>query len=114
LFANCNFLLGRETPIYNLQYMIMSLGGSYILQECLPEDEAEAAQVMKAVTHICMDRPLEAGTMDKTKEYIQPQYVIDCMNNLFLLPTRPYLPGTVSALQANFSFSHALPICRHS
>ncbi len=31
LFANCVFLLGRETPIYNLQYMILSFGGSYIL-----------------------------------------------------------------------------------
>jgi hypothetical protein len=31
LFENCVFLLGRETPIYNLQYMILSFGGSYIL-----------------------------------------------------------------------------------
>lgn len=31
LFANCVFLLGRETPIYNLQYMILSFGGSYVL-----------------------------------------------------------------------------------
>lgn len=87
-------MLGRETPIYNLQYMILSFGGSFILQEQLPEDEAEAAKLMKSVTHICMDRPLAPGSQDKTKEYIQPQYVIDSVNNLFLLPTRPYLPGT--------------------
>lgn len=31
LFEQCVFLLGRETPIYNLQYMILSFGGSYIL-----------------------------------------------------------------------------------
>lgn len=89
-------MLGRETPIYNLQYMILSFGGSYILQENLPEDEPELAKAMKPVTHIVMDRPLVPGSQDKTKEYVQPQYVIDCLNNLFLLPTRPYLPGQVS------------------
>lgn len=70
LFANCVFLLGRETPIYNLQYMVLSFGGSYILQENMPEDESELARIMKTVTHICMDRPLLPGSQDKTKEYI--------------------------------------------
>ena len=31
--------------------------------------------------------------MEKGKEYVQPQYLIDSINNLFLLPTKPYLPG---------------------
>jgi hypothetical protein len=72
LFANCVFLLGRETPIYNLQYLILSFGGTYLLQDDLPEDEKELAKVMKNVTHICMDRPLLPGSQDKSKEYIQP------------------------------------------
>ena len=42
------------------------------MQDELPEDEKEAAKVMKRVTHICMDRPLPAGTQDKSKEYVQP------------------------------------------
>ena len=46
---------------------------------------------MKKVTHVCMDRPLNSP--EKGKEYVQPQYILDCMNNLFLLPTKPYLPG---------------------
>ena len=56
---------------------------------------------MKSVTHICMDRPILAGTQDKTKEYVQPQYIIDSLNNMFLLPTRPYLPGIVSIFTYN-------------
>ena len=43
-----------------------------------------------------MDRPIIPGSQDKTKEYVQPQYVVDSINNMFLLPTRPYLPGIVS------------------
>ena len=46
---------------------------------------------MKKVTHLCMDRPVKST--DKGKEYVQPQYIIDSLNNLFLLPTKPYLPG---------------------
>ena len=90
------FLLGRETPIYILQHLILSFGGDYVLQDELPDDEKSEAAVMKRITHICMDRPVPAGSQDKAKEYVQPQYIIDSINNLFLLPTKPYAPGIVS------------------
>ena len=66
------------------------------MQDELPEDEAEAEQVMKRVTHVCMDRPVPAGSIDKSKEYVQPQYIVDSVNNLFLLPTKPYMPGVAA------------------
>lgn len=82
-------MLGRETPVYILQHLVLSFGGHFYHQdECL-DNEA----LMKTVTHVCMDRPLPAGQMDKNKEYVQPQYIADCINNLFLLPTKPYAPG---------------------
>jgi pescadillo protein len=96
LFGNLVFLLSRETPIYILQHLILSFGGDFVLQDDIPEDEKESAKVMKRITHICMDRPIPVGTQDKSKEYVQPQYIVDCVNNLFLLPTKPYLPGVVS------------------
>lgn len=46
---------------------------------------------MKKVTHMCHDRPL--SSTEKGKEYVQPQYILDCINNLFLLPTKAYAPG---------------------
>lgn len=33
LFAKCTFLLGRETPIYCLQYLILSFGGQFFTAE---------------------------------------------------------------------------------
>lgn len=62
LLSNSVFLLGRETPIYIIQNLILSFGGDYVLQDDLPEDEKEAAKVMKRITHVCMDRPLPAGS----------------------------------------------------
>ena len=38
-----------------------------------------------------MDRPL--GSPSTSIEYVQPQYILDSVNNLFLLPTSAYLPG---------------------
>ena len=47
-----------------------------------------------------MDRPLPAsktqGAEHKTKEFVQPQYLVDAVNNLLLLPTRPYKPGVAA------------------
>jgi len=120
LFANSVFLLGRETPVYILQHLILSFGGLYILQDELPEDEKDLAKLMKIVTHVCMDRP--NAVKEKSKEYIQPQYIVDSLNNLFLLPTKPYTPGIVSkptsiisssnpVYLACFSLHH--PTCHH-
>ena len=79
-------MLGRETPIYILQYLILSFVGSYVLQD---DDDSG-----KGITHMCIDRPVTE--IKKGTEYVSPQYVVDSINNLFLLPTKPYLPGQVS------------------
>ena len=47
------------------------------------------------ITHYVMDRPLNATILNKfkNKEFVQPQYLADSINNLFLLPTSGYRPG---------------------
>jgi pescadillo protein len=61
LFANCVFLLHREVPIYILQYLILSFGGTYYLRDQMDDlSESEAAKLFKKVTHVVMDRPLPA------------------------------------------------------
>ena len=87
LFNKCTFLLNRETPIYILQYLILSFGGSYATEE-----DVEYLKTHK-VTHHVIDRPLGGIKLDSTKEYVQPQWIADSLNNLFMLPTQTYRPG---------------------
>ena len=54
-------------------------------------DDLEANPDIK-VTHHVMDRPLKNKI--NNREYVQPQYIADSINNLFLLPTAQYTPGT--------------------
>ena len=82
-----------------------------MLQTDLPDDEGESAKVMKRITHFCMDRP--TTDVDKSKEYIQPQYIVDSINNLFLLPTKPYLPGIVSDQTINLIQNYFYRLLRH-
>jgi pescadillo len=84
LFKKQVFFLGRETPIYSLQYLVLSFGGLF------STDEDDLSKFK--ITHQVMDRPL-VGKLDSTKEYVQPQWLIDSLNNLHLLPTQPYRPG---------------------
>lgn len=77
-----------------LQYVCMSFGGNFFTQDAYDANEEE---VYSQVTHHVMDRPLPQSLMSssaaKQKEFIQPQYIADCINNLFLLPTAQYKPG---------------------
>ena len=85
LFSKCTFLLNREVPVFCLQFIILSFGGSYVTL-----DDLDANAALK-FTHHVMDRPL--ATKKTNVEYVQPQYLLDSINNLFLLPTSQYLPG---------------------
>jgi pescadillo protein len=86
LFSKCTFLFNREVPIYSLQYLVLSFGGAFLTQDDL--DSNSKAKY----THHVLDRLSFAKTTNV--EYIQPQYLIDSLNNLFLLPTSQYGPGT--------------------
>lgn len=86
LYSKCVFLLNRETPIYSLQYLILSFGGAFVT------DEDESYLKKHKITHHVIDRPL-LGQQDSTREYVQPQWVVDSLNSLFLLPNAPYRPG---------------------
>jgi pescadillo protein len=86
LFKNLSFQLNRETPIWCLQHLVLSFGGNFASDD-VPLSKGEKA------THHVMDRPLQADKLVKNVEYIQPQWVVDSINNLYLLPVNPYKPG---------------------
>jgi len=45
------------------------------------------------ITHYITDRNADMVTMKENKEYVQPQWIFDCLNARRLLPVSEYLPG---------------------
>lgn len=96
LFSKCTFLFNREAPTYCLQYLVLSFGGTFFTQDGY--DSLKTAAQPK-ITHHVLDRPLPQSQLASLKkegntELIQPQYLVDSLNNLHLLPTSQYVPGT--------------------
>ena len=94
LFSKCTFAFGREVGSIGqaaLQYLILSFGGQYLTIDEIEEDE----KLRSKVTHFIMDRPLSDSFLNsnQNKEFVQPQYIVDSINNLYLLPTSQYKPG---------------------
>ena len=81
--------MGREVPIQSLEILILSAGGSVYTEEGAVKEGS------KSITHQIIDRDMNIRKIYKNREYIQPQWVYDSLNNLFLLPTTPYAPGKV-------------------
>ena len=90
LFAGCYLFCGRETPVPSLEFIILACGGKVGWQgEASPFQEGDAC-----VTHQIVDRPMEGQPAAAAKrEFVQPQWVYDCLNARQLLPTHAYRPG---------------------
>jgi hypothetical protein len=68
--------------------LILAGGGAFHTQEDI--EDLSATEINKLnFTHHIMDRPVNASVLNKNAniEYVQPQYLVDCLNNSFLLPT---------------------------
>lgn len=89
LFKNCVFFISREVPNELFAFAITSCGGIY-------GDESENSPFKSddpRITHYIIDRPAEMIQMNENKEYIQPQWIFDCINKRMLLPVSEYSPG---------------------
>jgi pescadillo len=83
LFANLKFYLSTEVPRYSLEYVILAFGGAVTL------DSNDSS-----VTHVITDR--DGVSREKTKEYVQPQWVYDSLNFSKLLNVKEYQVGKVT------------------
>jgi len=89
LFKGLIFYLGREVPIEIFETVIASCGGLY-------GDESENSAFKeddKRITHYIIDRPPAGIEMKPNKEYVQPQWIFDCINKKTLVPVSGYAPG---------------------
>uniref|UniRef100_M4BP54 Pescadillo homolog n=1 Tax=Hyaloperonospora arabidopsidis (strain Emoy2) TaxID=559515 RepID=M4BP54_HYAAE len=88
LFSGLTFFLSREVPSACLELVLRSHGATLGWDGAgSPFDEKSSR-----ITHHVMDRPHQ-GHRYFNREYVQPQWVFDSVNNGILLPLARYLPG---------------------
>ncbi|TNY21518.1 Pescadillo N-terminus-domain-containing protein [Rhodotorula diobovata] len=97
LFAPYFFFLSREVTRPTLEFVIRSFGGRVgwdpVLGAGSPYKEDDAR-----ITHHVLDRPVipeAAASHPGKRAYVQPQWVVDCVNKNTLLPADDYKPGAV-------------------
>lgn len=95
LFSSYFFYLSREVTRPTLEFVLRSFSGQVGWDSTLGAGSPFTENDPK-ITHHVVDRPLAAGvTYDHPgkRSYVQPQWVIDCVNKGRLLPTGDYAPG---------------------
>ncbi|XP_049851677.1 pescadillo homolog [Schistocerca gregaria] len=87
LFSRFTFFLNREVSHGYMEFIIRCFGGSVFYQSTRPDlEDAEC------ITHQVVDRGKDVPNRRLDREYVQPQWVFDCINARKLLPTTSYGP----------------------
>lgn len=90
LFKDMKFFLSREVPRESLLFVIPAFGGLVSWEgEGAPHKESDLS-----ITYQIVDRPTQ-GHRFLSREYVQPQWVYDCINARIILPTEDYIVGRV-------------------
>ncbi|OAY25693.1 pescadillo homolog [Manihot esculenta] len=90
LFRNMKFFLSREVPRESLLFIIPAFGGVVSWDG----DGAPFKEADPSITHQIVDRPTQ-GHKYFSREYVQPQWIYDCINARIILPTEAYLVGRI-------------------
>ncbi|XP_043726284.1 pescadillo homolog [Telopea speciosissima] len=90
LFKNLKFFLSREVPRESFLFIIPAFGGLVSWEG----DGSPFKESDEGITHQIVDRPTQ-GHIFLSREYVQPQWVYDCVNARIILPTDDYLVGRV-------------------
>lgn len=91
LFAGLTFFLSREVPRGYLELVCLAFGGRVGWEgPTSPFDISDSS-----ITHQLVDRPKLPASYEtyKSREFVQPQWVLDCANFMFLLPIERYAVG---------------------
>lgn len=92
LFHNLNFFLSREVPRGYLELIILSYGGKVGWEG----QDTPIAMEDGCITHHVVDRPKLLAVyskLPKSREFVQPQWILDCANFNFVLPIKKYGVG---------------------
>jgi pescadillo len=92
LFSGLTFFISREVPKGYLELICLAYGGSVGWEG----NDSPISVKDPSITHHIVDRPkipASFNDLPKTREYIQPQWILDSANFQFLLPTSRYAVG---------------------
>lgn len=93
LFNGLRFFVNREVPREPIVFLIRCLGGKVSWDKILFTG-ATFDENDETITHQVVDRPSVAKQYI-SRDYVQPQWVFDCVNQRTLLPTNKYFIGAV-------------------
>lgn len=93
LFKNLKIFINREVPREPLVFLIRCLGGKVSWDKTLFAG-ATFDETDESITHHIVDRP-KIGKQYMSRDYVQPQWVFDCVNQRQLIPTNKYFIGAV-------------------
>ena len=92
LFAGLTFFISREVPRSYLELVCLAFGGKVGWDD----SDSPIAASDPSITHHVVDRPKLPSSFDalpKSREFVQPQWILDCANFHFLLPCSRYAIG---------------------
>jgi len=93
LFQGLTFFLSREVPRGYLELVCLAYGARVGWEG---DDSSPITITDPTISHHIVDRPRLPATYDslpKSREYVQPQWILDSANFLFLLPVTKYGVG---------------------
>ena len=92
LFAGYTFFLSREVPRGYLELISLAYGANVGWEG----SNSPISSKDPSITHHIVDRPKLLSSYDslpKSREFVQPQWILDCTNFMFLLPIDKYGVG---------------------
>jgi len=92
LFSGLTLFLSREVPRGYLELVGLAYGAKVGWEG----DDSPISIKDSTITHHIVDRPRlpdSYESLPKSREYVQPQWILDCANFLFLLPIAKYAVG---------------------
>ncbi len=92
LFAGLTFFISREIPKGYLELTCLAFGGKVGWEG----KDSPISVKDPSITHHIVDRPKlpsSYNSLPKSREFVQPQWILDCANFRFLLPLEKYALG---------------------
>lgn len=92
LFAGLTFFMSREVPRGYLELVCLAYGGKVGWEG----QNSPISASDPSITHHIVDRPKlpsSYNSLPKSREFVQPQWIVDCANFQFVLPVAKYAVG---------------------